>query len=229
MAYVITLTGPSRCGKSEVIKLLNKISKEEEYEERFSPFFIPKYTTREFRKNELQAVRNHRESELDIKPVLGIDNTKQGVLKNDLEELRMRLFNRLGCDLVYEQYGNRYGVKLAEIYELLKKGYSPIIILNDIRTVEDIKTSLGNQCKALFIFREIPNMEKFRAEGSKRNESEDTIRFRFEKAEAIYRIYIENIHIFDKLILNVKNGPQSLEKILKQFLDVLCMEQKKFQ
>ena len=63
MSYVITLTGPSRCGKSEVIRLLDKISHEEKYKKRFRPVFIQKYTTRNFRTNEIQAVREGRENE----------------------------------------------------------------------------------------------------------------------------------------------------------------------
>ena len=224
MPYVITLTGPSRCAKSEVIKLIEKISLESAYKENFKPVFIKKYTTRSFRANELEAIKNGKSNSLDVKAVIGIDNNVEGVDSKELEERRLHEFNRLGCDLVYEQYGSRYGIKMEEVYEYLKRGLSPIIILNDIRTVEDIKNSLGEQCKALFIFREIPNLEHFQKQGNERNESQVTIQTRFEKAVAIYRIYIENIHIFDKLVLNVKDGHESLEKILHQFINSLCVK-----
>lgn len=228
MAYVITLTGPSRCGKSEVIKMINSISKEEKYKDIFKPVLIRKYTTRSLRENELLAISAHKEDELDVRPVLGINNMIDGVEGKDLEEKKLIAFNKIGCDLVYEQYGNRYGVKMEEIYECLKHELSPIIILNDVRTVEDIKSSLGEQCKSLFIFREIPNLEHFKNQGNERKETHETVQARFDKAVAIYRIYIENIHIFDKLILNVKDGHESLGKIIRQFLDALCVEPLEF-
>ena len=46
------------------------------------------------------------------------------------------------CDIIYEQYKVRYGICLDEIFILLAKGISPIIILNDVRTVEDVQDAL---------------------------------------------------------------------------------------
>lgn len=221
MPNVITLTGPSRCGKSEVIKLLKKISMYPQYNNLFKPVLIKKYTTREFRINELMALQLGNNEELDVEAVIGNNNIVEGADNIEASDKRIRAFNKLGCDLVYEQYGNRYGIKLEKIYELLKNGYSPVIILNDIRTVEDIKTALGKQSCSLFIFREIPNLENYIKQGESRKESIEVIKTRFEKATAIYRIYIENIHLFDKLILNVKDGQQSLEAILIQLIDNL--------
>src|ERR1044072_3531807 len=40
------------------------------------------------------------------------------------------------CDIVYEQYGVRYGLSLTTLFEGLASGRSPIVILNDIRAVE---------------------------------------------------------------------------------------------
>lgn len=223
MPYVITITGPSRSGKSEVIKLLSKISEESKYNSIFKPVLIKKYTTREFRTNELEAIKTGKEDELDIAAVINSDNIVRDADEKEAKEQRIQAFNRLGCDLVYEQYGNRYGIRLEKIYELLKNGFSPVVILNDIRTVEDIKTSLGKQCFSLFIFREIPNLQNYIKQAEKRNESRDVVNTRFEKATAIYRIYIENIHIFDKLILNVKEDTQSLEVILTQLIEHLTV------
>lgn len=223
MPYVITITGPSRSGKSEVIKLLSKISEESKYNSIFKPVLIKKYTTREFRTNELEAIKTGKEDELDIAAVINSDNIVRDADEKEAKEQRIQAFNRLGCDLVYEQYGNRYGIRLEKIYELLKNGFSPVVILNDIRTVEDIKSSLGKQCFSLFIFREIPNLQNYIKQAEKRNESRDVVNTRFEKATAIYRIYIENIHIFDKLILNVKEDTQSLEVILTQLIEHLTV------
>ncbi len=39
--------------------------------------------------------------------------------------------------------------------------------------------------------------------GTPLNDIEETAQKRFDKAKAIYRIYIENIHLFDHVILNV--------------------------
>lgn len=106
-------------------------------------------------------------------------------------------------DLVYQQYDVRYGVSSEAIVEQLKKGFSPILVLNDIRLIIDVKKMFGSLTRSIFLFRKPPRDREFVEDASVRGDeiSEETVK-RFEKAEAIYRIYIENIHLFDHVILN---------------------------
>jgi len=85
--------------------------------------------------------------------------------------IKFEALNKIGCDLLYEQYGNRYGIKMSDVFDRLKQKETPVIIINDIRAVEDIKTILGKQCCTLFIFRELPDLDSFLKEGSVRNET----------------------------------------------------------
>ena len=57
--------------------------------------------------------------------------------------------------------------------------------------------------RSIFVFREGPTFERYRQLANSRGvqNEEDTER-RFRKAQAIYRIYIENIHLFDHVIVN---------------------------
>ena len=78
-----------------------------------------------------------------------------------------------------------------------------------------------NHC--LTYVRDTQRKEK-RMEGFEVEETEE----RYEKANAIYRIYIENIHLFDKLILNTQNGYDSLRCILMQLVESMCEKQSMF-
>jgi len=221
MPYVITLTGASQCGKSKVIEILHKIGRSEACPD-FMPVTFQKYTTRAFREYEINSIKNGQAYILDQRPVIGDYNNSDDLDDDVLAIEKMRAFHAKQCDLAYEQYGDRYGLRLEDLYSHLKKGETPIVILNDVRTVEDVKTKLGGQCFSIFIFREAPNLDRFIVDGKKRGESTESTKIRFQKASAIYRIYIENIHIFDKLILNIENNTDSLEKILRQIIGFLC-------
>lgn len=132
-----------------------------------------------------------------------------------------------GCDLVYEQYGVRYGMMMEDLYKYLEAGETPIVVINDIRAVEDIKSVFGSLVYSVFLYRKAATYDEFYAEEKERyfkkskEEIEWNARTRFEKAQAIYRIYIENIQLFDKVILNTfdKNSTKKqVECIVNQFM-----------
>jgi hypothetical protein len=95
--------------------------------------------------------------------------------------------------------------KKKDLQELLYKGKSPVIVINDVRVIEEMKKEFPNQVLSLFLFREIIADEKTHEEAGKKRGgvSKEKIQLRFEKAVALYRIFIENIFLFDRTILNI--------------------------
>lgn len=178
MANIITLTGASQCGKSFVRKLFLDVKSDD-----FKPVLFKKYTT-----------RVSRVTDDDVICVEKIPET---------------------CDIVYEQYGNRYGFRFDDLYNHLVNGESPIVVVNDVRAVEDLRTAIGSQVVSLFIYRRPPQLNAFedeelaRVKGRGKAAQELAIRaakIRNDKAVAIHRIYIENIHLFDNVILNISGA-----------------------
>ncbi len=177
MSYIITITGPSGCGKSTFIKYLIHLQNAD-----FLPRVITKYTTRDKRDE-------------------GDDYKKIG----DYKYIEAKCVKPLpkSCNFIYEQYSVRYGIRLESLFNKLNKGFSPIIILNDVRAVEDLRNMLGKNVVSIFIFKESPSLEMHIQLGKKRgvkDKAEAEVRYR--KAQNIYRIYIENIQLFDHVILN---------------------------
>lgn len=184
MAVVITFTGPSQCGKSTIIDMLLKMKSDA-----FKPVLVPKHVTREIRATD------------------GNDVIGGGIPKT--------------CDLVYEQYGQRYGFHFNTLYEHLIKDECPIVIVNDIKILQDLKTALGSQVLSIFMYRKPPVLQNFINEEMARFNNPDNVMLekihknattRYNKAGTIYRIYIENIALFDNVILNC----ESLEDSKKQ-------------
>lgn len=182
--FIITLTGPSMSGKSYV---MDKIEQEQDRLKNdgiiFEPVRVAKYTTRAYRLEELRQIKDG--IHVDVKSVAKIPDD---------------------CNLVYKTYGKKYGLSFRELEYLLKKGKSPVIVINDVRVVEEIKACFPGKVLSLFLFRKIPELKDFRnTSASRGNVSINEAKERYNKAIAIYRTYIENITLFDRVILNVKN------------------------
>ncbi len=176
MPHVITLTGASGSGKSTAVEYFQDPDYVHDF---FEPKLIAKYTTRSARLDEHGEVNEHGE-------VICVDTIPAK------------------CDLVYEQYRVRYGLELKNILEPLANGLSPIVILNDVRVVEDVRAALGKLVHSIFIFRKTPTLEWYHELAkTKGSMSEEEILRRYHKAQIIGRIYTENIQLFDYVILNM--------------------------
>lgn len=179
--FIITLTGPSQSGKSLVMDKIKRLGEEWKEEQiTFQPCKIRKYTTRYLRMEELEILEQGEEAD-----VVYVRNIPQE------------------CDLVYQTYGVRYGLETEVLAGKLSAGYWPVVIVNDIRAVEELRKVFSGKVLSLFLFRKIPELDDFKREAQNRgNISEAEVVARYEKAVAIYRTYIENIVLFDKVILN---------------------------
>jgi guanylate kinase len=130
------------------------------------------------------------------------------------------------CDLKYIQYGDYYGIALNTILEHIMAQKSPIVILNDVRAVEDVKKVFGGIVRSLFIFRESPDEKRFQEIADAKGLDPKEIKSRLQKAKTLYRIYIENIHIFDHVIINSSKTLLDLSVQVKQIVDSLQQSQK---
>jgi hypothetical protein len=184
--FIIALTGPSACGKTYItdqILELGKQLREEGID--FQPKRFFKYVTRLYRETEM------------------IDKLKGRDI--DVETVRSIPLGTNGCELVYRTYGEEYGLRIKDLRDMLNINISPIVVVNDVRVVEELKREFNEQVLSLFIFRDIiPDIETHTCVGDIRGGGSKNVSItRFEKAVALYRVFIENIFIFDRVILNI--------------------------
>lgn len=183
-SFIITLTGPSMSGKSYVMK---KIQLEQDVllsqSIYFEPVRVTKYTTRSYRIEEIR--QKNLGEQVDVESVAEIPEN---------------------CNLIYRTYGKEYGISLECLNDFLNDGKSPVIVINDVRVVEELKAHFPGRVLSLFLFRKIPEKKDFESVSASRgNVAKKEQQQRYEKAISIYRTYIENITLFDRVILNVKD------------------------
>lgn len=182
-AFIITLTGASASGKTYVTDRIMDFGKELQAKGiDFKPERFPKYVTRLYRESEV--IEKNQGKKIDVEHVKATPTE---------------------CDFVYRTYGEEYGLKSADLREKLDSNISPIVVINDVRVVEEMKKKFSGRVLSLFLFREIINEAKTHTKVAevRGGVSKKDAKKRFEKAIALYRIYIENIFVFDRVILNI--------------------------
>jgi guanylate kinase len=121
-------------------------------------------------------------------------------------------------DFVYEQYGVRYGFASGDVIECLRRRVSPIVIVNDIRVLREVKEAFGPQAVCIFVFSavnraELESLQRVRrATDATGRIDRSQIDRRIAKAEVILRRYIENIELFDHVVVNSRHTPDELRQ-----------------
>jgi guanylate kinase len=129
------------------------------------------------------------------------------------------------CDIAYEQYGVRYGLRSKTLWTHVASGRSPVVIINDVRAVEDIKDQFAGMARAAYIFREAPSKERLLELSQERGISSDgsTVNGEYDKrhfkAIMIHRIYIENVQLFDWVILNIGTSIERMRAQVEGLVD----------
>lgn len=182
--YIIS--GASGSGKTILLNLIqNKTN--------FKAVVAPKYSTRPERKGEFD----------DIKHVDQI---------NDEE-----------YTFVYPMNDKIYGIKAKEIMDFLGQGYNVFIILSDLRIVEEVIKFFGGLAVSLYVYRNLSAtqlkkvlQEREKARDIKQGDSVPFAKQRQIRLNRLYlmqRQYVDNITLFDHVILNTRKPQDMLQQV----------------
>lgn len=124
---------------------------------------------------------------------------------------------------VYTMNNYIYGIRPEEIMDLLGQGYNVFIILSDLRIVEDVKHFFGSLALRLYIYRNLSagQLKKVLEERERERGIEQgntnlfprQVRTRLNRLYLMQRQYVDNITLFDHVILNTRKPQDMLEQV----------------
>lgn len=178
-ARIYVLSGGPGSGKTELLNMIRS-------DETLLPIIPPKYSDR------LQ-----RDPFDDIITVSSSDD-----------------FNEEQYTFVYSMNNKIYGFKAEDIINCLKQGRNVFFIMSDIRVIDEIKKYFGAYVSVVYVFRNMTDeefdsiLDERDAKGREEKQAiaDDTERkIRKNRLYLIQRQYVENISLFDHVILNRKD------------------------
>ncbi len=150
--------------------------------------------------------------------IIGKVATRPSRADESKEILCVKRINHSTHDILYEQYGIHYGLSSSSIWRCLRNNHHAFVIVNDIRAIEDVKETFGVLAVTCYLYRCL-SPAILRALARKRTSAgtdpgllrRETER-RIAKLSVMYQKYIENISLFDHVILNTSSRRDLLDQ-----------------
>lgn len=126
------------------------------------------------------------------------------------------------CEYRYVQYDKEYGLSPKMLADYKKSGKIPVTIINNPGVLRKLRSKFGNSMKSYFVHRRKPSRGEFteiylRERGGVPDPS--VIEKRYQTALEIYRMYPNEIMLFDNIIFNVGDGFDEVREILHQIFE----------
>ncbi len=131
-----------------------------------------------------------------------LSRSKSDDVKTVIEEE----LNKEEYTFVYAMNGHMYAYRASCVISLLKKGRNVFLIISDLRLIDEIKKFFGALVTVIYVFRnmtdkEFDKVQEHRDVNGNIITSEE-IKIRRNRLYLIQRQYVENISLFDHVILN---------------------------
>jgi ribose 1,5-bisphosphokinase PhnN len=102
-----------------------------------------------------------------------------------------------GCDLVYENFGDMYGIECSRIWRGLKKGIFQVAVVSNIEAINKLKDRFGSLMILVYVHSEMGADDYLKREAA----SDNYVRRRVEQYEAAFDSYLSNYLAFDHVLI----------------------------
>lgn len=120
-------------------------------------------------------------------------------------------------DVKYRNYLNEYGICSAEIWENVKTSKFQVLIVSNLKAIKELYHRFGPLIKLIYLYSPI------REEGLEKHQKDiaaedtDEIAVRKSKIEVVHGYYIDNITMFDHVLLNTQEPEDLSDQIFRLF------------
>ena len=101
------------------------------------------------------------------------------------------------CDLVYENFGDKYGIECSRIWKGLKKGVFQVVVVSNVEAINKLKERFGDLMVLIYVHSEMGADDYLKREAA----SDDYVRRRVEQYEAAFGSYLSNYLAFDHVLI----------------------------
>jgi len=109
-------------------------------------------------------------------------------------------YNIDGCDIIYENFGDRYGIESLRIWEGLKNGVFQVAVVSNIQAINKLKELFGELLVLVYVHSEMSADDYLNAEAVLGSNT-DYVKKRAASYRAAFDIYLENYLAFNHVLI----------------------------
>jgi guanylate kinase len=148
----------------------------------------------------------------------GTTRPKQSDDKNELKHFSAEKLPDT-YDLIYEANNYQYGISTIGLWNELAREKIVLIVLSDLNLIKSLKQKFNQICSVIYLH---ANTDKDELEKARKVMSSDVFSKREKSIAKLHEIYVNNMNIFDHVLLNTSESEDLYEQafnILDHYLD----------
>jgi ribose 1,5-bisphosphokinase PhnN len=196
------IVGSPASGKDELIAAVNTIGS-------LHAEIVPKHTNRKWRTGD------------DNEMICGeIPDKQNRLIKNSKYDLDH-------CDIVYENYGDKYGIKTTGIWDKLRHGIIQVLVVSNKEALNQLKGKFGDLAVVVYVYSKVTREEYLQREKTKQEQKkegeakyqidEEYLKIRAENFDMSWKIYVDNFMLFDHVLIYAGNQEDLFDQIFRLF------------
>jgi ribose 1,5-bisphosphokinase PhnN len=121
-----------------------------------------------------------------------------------------------GCDIPYENYDDKYGIKTENIWEGLRNGFHQLVTVSDIMAINRLRDVFGELMVLVYVHSNV-TPEEYREKESSLGEDTGYVERRAAKYQFAFDAYLENFLAFQHTLIFTGVAEDLYDQIFRLF------------
>jgi len=131
------------------------------------------------------------------------------------------------CDIVYENYGSKYGIKTVDIWDGLMRGTMQVLVVSNSKALNQLINAFGKLAVTLYVYSPITRDAYIKSTREKEERThvenpyylvdEEYISSRVKRFDMSWNIYVDNFMLFDHVLIFADKQEDLFDQIFRLF------------
>lgn len=126
------------------------------------------------------------------------------------------LYDRDGCDIEYENYGDWYGINTSTIWTGLKEGAFLIVVVSDVDAINQLHNIFGELMLLVYVHSEIEPEDYLQTE-AKHGKDIEYLQRRVDEYQLAFSTYLKNFLAFSHVLIHSGEPEDLFDQIFRLF------------